>query len=241
MRFRFAVLDTPKGLNPGQVITHRRNYDTTRAAVYYPWLVTPDLFGESGDLLHVPPAGHVMGIYARTDTTRGVWKAPANEMVRGIQRFELVVSNGDQDLLNSGHVNVFRDFRTANRGLRLCGCRTLSSDSEWRYINVRRLCLFLEQSIERGAQFAVFEPNNETLWATVKQSIGGFLIGVWRDGGLEGVTADETFFVRVGYNETMTQTDIDNGRLIVEVGVAPLKPAEFVIIRISQKTREAVA
>jgi phage tail sheath protein FI len=143
--------------------------------------------------------------------------------------------------LNPAHVNAFRDFRTAKRGLRLWGGRTLSSDPEWKYINVRRLFLFLEQSIERGMQFAVFEPNNETLWATVKQSIGNFLIGVWRDGGLEGVTEEEAFFVRVGYNVTMSQTDIDNGRLIVELGVAPVKPAEFVIIRISQKTREAVA
>lgn len=241
MRYRFAVLDTPRNLNQGEAITHRQNYDTTRAAIYYPWLVMPDLFGERGDLLPIAPAGHVMGIYARTDTSRGVWKAPANEVVRGILQFERVVTKGEQDLLNPAHVNAFRDFRTANRGLRLWGARTASSDPEWKYINVRRLFLFLEQSIERGMQFAVFEPNNETLWATVKQSISNFLIGVWRNGGLEGVKEEEAFFVNVGYNVTMTQTDIDNGRLIVEVGVAPVKPAEFVIIRISQKTREATA
>jgi phage tail sheath protein FI len=239
MHYRFAVIETPRDSNLPAAITHRQNYDTTRAAIYHPWLVIPDLFGERGDLLRVAPSGHVMGIYARTDTTRGVWKAPANEVVRGILQFESAITKGEQDILNPINVNAFRDFRTANRGLRLWGGRTLSSNASWKYVSVRRLFLFIEQSIERGLQFAVFEPNNETLWATVKQSISNFLIGVWRDGGLEGVTEEEAFFVNVGYNVTMTQTDIDNGRLIVEVGVAAVKPAEFVIIRIGQKTREA--
>ncbi len=241
MRYRFAVIETPRDSNLSDAITHRQNYDTTRAAIYHPWLVIPDQFGERGDLLRVAPSGYVMGIYARTDTTRGVWKAPANEVVRGILQFESAITKGEQDILNPINVNAFRDFRTANRGLRLWGGRTLSSDASWKYVSVRRLFLFLEQSIERGLQFAVFEPNNETLWATVKQSISNFLISVWRDGGLEGVVEEEAFFVNVGYNVTMTQTDIDNGRLIVEVGVAAVKPAEFVIIRIGQKTREATA
>lgn len=241
LRYRFAVLETPRDSNMASAITHRQNFDTTRAAIYHPWLIVPDLFGERGDLLSIPPSGHVMGIYARTDTTRGVWKAPANEVVRGILHFESTITKGQQDIFNPININIFRDFRTANRGLRLWGGRTLSSDAEWKYVNVRRLFLFLEQSIERGMQFAVFEPNTESLWATVKQSIGNFLTTVWRNGGLEGVTEEEAFFVNVGYNVTMTQTDIDNGRLIVEVGVAPVKPAEFVIIRISQKTREATS
>ncbi len=241
LRYRFAVLETPRDSNMAAAVTHRQNFDTTRAAIYHPWLIVPDLFGERGDLLRIAPSGHVMGIYARTDTTRGVWKAPANEVVRGILQFESTITKGQQDILNPVHVNAFRDFRTANRGLRLWGGRTLSSDPEWKYVNVRRLFLFLEQSIERGMQFAVFEPNTEFLWATVKQSIGNFLTTVWRNGGLEGIAEEEAFFVNVGYNVTMTQTDIDNGRLIVEVGVAPVKPAEFVIIRISQKTREATA
>lgn len=239
MRYRFAVLESPRGSNMAEVTTHRQNFDTTRAALYHPWLIIPDTFGEKGDLLSIAPSGHVMGIYARTDTTRGVWKAPANEVVRGILQFETTLTKGQQDILNPNHINVFRDFRTANRGLRLWGARTLSSDPEWKYVNVRRLFLYLEQSIERGLQFAVFEPNSESLWASVKQSISNFLLTVWRNGGLEGVKEEEAFFVNVGYNVTMTQTDIDNGRLIVEVGVAPVKPAEFVIIRIAQKTREA--
>lgn len=241
MRYRFGVLEIPRDSSIKEATTHRQNFDTTRGAIYYPWLVTADLFGEKGDLLRIAPAGHVMGVYARTDVTRGVWKAPANEVVHGILQFETAITKGEQDILNPLGVNAFRDFRTANRGLRVWGARTLSSDPEWKYINVRRLFLFLEQSIERGVQFAVFEPNTENLWATVKQSISNFLITVWRNGGLEGVKEEEAFFVNVGYNVTMTQTDIDNGRLIVEVGVAPVKPAEFVIIRISQKTREATA
>lgn len=241
MRYRFAILETPRDSNLKAAISHRQNFDTTRGAIYYPWLVVADSFGEKGDLLRISPCGHVMGIYARTDTTRGVWKAPANEVVRGILQFETALTKGEQDMLNPIGINAFRDFRTANRGLRLWGARTLSSDPEWKYINVRRLFLFLEQSIERGMQFAVFEPNTEMLWASVKQSISNFLIGIWRSGGLEGIKQEEAFFVNVGYNLTMTQTDIDNGRLIVEVGVAPVKPAEFVIIRISQKTREASA
>lgn len=241
MRYRFVVLEIPRDSSIKEATTHRQNFDTTRGAIYYPWLVGPDLFGEKGDLLRIAPAGHVMGVYARTDVTRGVWKAPANEVVHGILQFETAITKGEQDILNPIGVNAFRDFRTANRGLRVWGARTLSSDPEWKYINVRRLFIYLEQSIERGVQFAVFEPNTESLWATVKQSISNFLITVWRNGGLEGVKEEEAFFVNVGYNVTMTQTDIDNGRMIVEVGVAPVKPAEFVIIRISQKTREATA
>ena len=239
MRYRFAVIEPPAGSGIRDARTHRQNFDTTRGAIYYPWLVVADEFGERGDLLKVPPSGHVMGIYARTDTERGVWKAPANEVVRGVLQFETTLTKGEQDILNPVHVNCFRDFRTANRGLRLWGARTLSSDPEWKYVNVRRLFLFLEKSIENGMQFAVFEPNTESLWATVKRSISNFLVTVWRAGGLEGVLQEEAFFVNVGYGLTMTQADIDNGRLIVEVGVAPVKPAEFVIIRISQKTREA--
>ncbi|TVR60014.1 MAG: phage tail sheath protein [Gemmatimonadales bacterium] len=239
MRYRFAVVEPPAGSGIRDARTHRQNFDTTRGATYYPWLVVADEFGERGDLLKIPPSGHVMGIYARTDTERGVWKAPANEVVRGILQFETTLTKGEQDILNPVHVNCFRDFRTANRGLRLWGARTLSSDPEWKYVNVRRLFLFLEKSIENGMQFAVFEPNTEALWSTVKRSISNFLITVWRAGGLEGVLEEEAFFVNVGYGLTMTQADIDNGRLIVEVGVAPVKPAEFVIIRISQKTREA--
>ncbi|MEV8467472.1 phage tail sheath subtilisin-like domain-containing protein [Fluviibacterium sp. DFM31] len=241
MRYRFAVVETDVGDRLADARGHRQNFDTTYGAIYYPWLVIPDRFGDPGDILKIPPAGHVAGIYARTDINRGVWKAPANEVVRGILGFETALTKGEQDILNPIHVNCFRDFRTANRGLRLWGARTLSSDPEWKYVNVRRLLLFIEQSLDNGLQWAVFEPNAEPLWASVKQSISGFLTGIWRDGGLEGTSEEEAYFVNVGYNITMTQADIDNGRLIVEVGVAAVKPAEFVIIRIGQKTREATS
>lgn len=240
MRYRFAVLDTPLGANLQAARTHRQNYDSTRAGVYYPGLEIADRFGPPGQRRAIPPSGHVLGIYARTDVARGVHKAPANEVVRGVLAFEEKLDKAAQDILNPINVNCFRDFRTENRGLRVYGARVVTSDPEWRYVNVRRLFLFLEQSLDVGLQWAVFEPNSERLWATVKQSVTSFLTTVWRSGALAGTTAEEAFFVNVGYDITMTQDDIDNGRLIVEVGAAPVYPAEFVILRIAQKTREAV-
>jgi len=239
MRYRFAVLDAPEGATLSGVQAHRQLFDDTRSALYHPWFVIGDRFGRNGDVLNVPPSGHIMGIYARTDNTRGVHKAPANEVVLGIRDLQVRLNKPEQDLLNPKHINVVRDFRENLRGIRVWGARTLSSNPEWRYVNVRRLFLFVEESLERGLQFAVFEPNSEFLWATVRRSITNFLTSVWRDGALEGTTPEEAFFVKVGYGITMTQDDIDNGRLIVVVGIAPVKPAEFVIIRISQKTREA--
>lgn len=238
MRYRFAVLDAEKAAKLKGVQTHRQNYDTTHAAYYYPWLTVADPFGEKGDEINIAPSGHVLGIYARSDVQRGVHKAPANEVVKSIRNFEIRLTKGEQDILNPIHINCFRDFRDANRGLRLYGARTLSSDPEWRYVNVRRLFLFLEKSIDNSMQWAVFEPNGEPLWATVKRSLSNFLVTVWRSGALEGLTQEEAFFVNVG-RDTMSQADIDNGRLIVEIGVAPVKPAEFVIFRFSQKTRDA--
>jgi Bacteriophage tail sheath protein len=241
MRYRFAVLDTPLGVRLGDARSHRQNFDTTRAAVYYPGLVIADRFGAPGELMTIPSAGHMLGIMARTDTTRGVHKAPANEVVRGILQFETKLGKGEQDILNPIHVNCYRDFREENRGLRIYGARVATSDPEFKYINVRRLLLFIEQSLDNGLQWAVFEPNDQPLWDTVKQSVSNFLVTVWRSGALAGTKQEEAFFVNIGYNITMTQDDIDNGRMIVEIGVAPVKPAEFVIVRISQKTREATS
>lgn len=241
MRYRFAVLDTPQGARLGDARSHRQNFDTTRAAVYYPGLVIADRFGAPGELMTIPSSGHMLGIMARTDTSRGVHKAPANEVVRGILQFETKLGKGEQDILNPIHVNCYRDFREENRGLRIYGARVATSDPELKYINVRRLLLFIEQSLDNGLQWAVFEPNDQPLWDTVKQSVSNFLVTVWRSGALAGTKQDEAFFVNIGYNVTMTQDDIDNGRMIVEIGVAPVKPAEFVIVRISQKTREATS
>jgi phage tail sheath protein FI len=238
--YRFAVLDSQLDDRIADVRDHRGNYDSTRAALYYPWLTIADPFGARGAIHRIPPSGHMLGIYARTDNSRGVWKTPANEVVRNILGFDTAINKAEQDLLNPININCLRDFRSSQRGLRVWGGRTLSSDPEWKYIAVRRTFLFIEQSLDAGLQWAVFEPNGKALWDTVRQSITGFLDSIWRQGGLAGATQDEAFFVNVGYGVTMEQADLDNGRLIVDVGVAPLYPAEFVIIRISQKTLEAV-
>jgi phage tail sheath protein FI len=176
------------------------------------------------------------GIYARSDIERGVHKAPANETVRGILRFSRNVTKGEQDVLNPEGINAFRYFE--GRGLRIWGARTISSDPEWIYLNVRRLFIFLEHSIDRGTQWAVFEPNNEELWLKVRLTIESFLTDVWRTGALMGTRPEEAFFVRCD-RTTMSQGDLDNGRLVVLIGVAPTKPAEFVIFRIGQWTADA--
>jgi uncharacterized protein len=241
MRYRFAVLDTPLGATMQGARTHRQNFDTTRAAVYYPGLVIADPFGPSGQLRTITSSGHMLGIIARTDFNRGVHKAPGNEVVNGILQFETKIGKGEQDILNPLHINCYRDFREQNRGLRIYGARVATSDPELKYINVRRLLLFIEQSLDSGLQWAVFEPNSEPLWDTVRQSVTNFLVTVWRAGALSGTKQEEAFFVRIGFNVTMTQDDIDNGRMIVVIGVAPVKPAEFVIVRLSQKTIEATS
>ncbi|ODA40660.1 phage tail sheath family protein [Desulfosporosinus sp. BG] len=229
MKDRFAVLDAEQGSAKVSDLNPRDNYDTKYAAYYYPWIKIVD--SEAGLMRTIPPGGHVAGIYARSDTERGVHKAPANEPVRGAADLEFQITRGEQDILNPRGVNVIRAF--PGRGIRVWGARTLSSDPLWKYINLRRLFLFLEESIDKGNQWVVFEPNNEKLWARVKSTITEFLTRVWRDGALMGTKAEEAFFVKVD-RSTMTQSDIDNGRLIVLIGVAPVKPAEFVIFRIAQ-------
>lgn len=238
--YRFAVLDMPLSATLKEARDHRGNFDSTRGAIYHPWLSIADPFGAKGAVHNIPPSGHMLGIYARTDNSRGVWKTPANEVVNGIIGFEAALNKAEQDILNPININCMRDFRSQQRGLRVWGGRTLSSDPEWKYVAVRRTFLFIEQSLDAGLQYAVFEPNGKPLWDTVRQSITGFLDSVWRQGGLAGATREEAFYVNVGYNITMQQADLDNGLLIVEVGIAPLFPAEFVVIRISQKTLEAL-
>ena len=188
----------------------------------------------------IPPAGHVVGIYARTDIERGVHKAPANEVVRGIVGLQRLLTKGEHDILNPYpmNVNVIRDFRPDSRGIRVYGGRVITSDSDWKYVNVRRLIIFIEASIDRGLQWVVFEPNAEPLWARVRRSIGNFLTLVWRNGALEGTKPEEAFFVKCD-RTTMTETDIQSGRLIAVVGVAPVRPAEFVIVRIGLWTAHA--
>ena len=163
-------------------------------------------------------------------------------MVRGITGLRRYLNKAEHDILNPYpvNINVIRDFRPDNRAIRVWGARVVTSDPDFKYVNVRRLMIFIEKSVDRGLQWVVFEPNAEPLWARVKRTIGNFLTQVWRDGALEGTTPEQAFFV-ICDRTTMTQADIDNGRLIVVVGIAPVKPAEFVIIRIGLKTAESEA
>ena len=183
----------------------------------------------------MPPSGHIAGIYARVDETRGVYKAPANELIGGIDAIEVKVSKGDQDVLNPFpvNINVLRDFTAQSRGLRVYGARCITSNAEWMYVNIRRLFIFLEHSLDIGTQWAVFEPNDQALWARLTQSVSAFLTTVWNDGALMGAKASDAFFVRCDQT-TMTPDDIQNGRLVMQIGVAPVFPAEFVIIQIGQ-------
>ncbi|MBA4033260.1 MAG: hypothetical protein C0480_01455 [Bradyrhizobium sp.] len=175
-------------------------------------------------------------IYARVDVDRGVHKAPANEVIRGITRIAADVTKREQDMLNPRNINVLRFF--PGRGNRVWGARCVTSDAAWKYINVRRLFIMIEESIDEGTQWVVFEPNDEPTWARVRLSITNFLTTQWRNGALQGAAANEAFFVKCD-RTTMTQDDIDNGRLICVIGIAPVKPAEFVIFRIQQKTLDA--
>lgn len=235
-RFRFAVLDSARGLNAvsDDRLNPRNTIDTQYGAFYYPWYHTPH--PRTGVKTLVPPGAAACGIYALTDNTRGVWKAPANVTVAGAIDLEYDINTGRQEVLNPRGVNCIRRF--PGRGIRMWGARTLSSDPLWKYVSVRRLFIFLEASIYNSTQWVVFEPNDQRLWARVKQTITLFLRTQWREGALFGAKEEEAFSVAVG-RDTMTEDDILNGRLIVEIGIAPVRPAEFVIFRIFQKTREA--
>lgn len=232
---RFAVLDIPRDSKKiDDVIAHREIFDSEYAALYHPWLTVFDPLDKKN--IAIPPSGSVIGIYARSDNTRGVHKAPANEVVRACVGLDCPFNKGEQDILNPKGVNLIRSF--PGMGIRVWGARTATSNPSWKYINVRRLFIFIEESIKANTNWAVFEPNDEVLWVRVKRTIEVFLTGMWRDGSLAGTSPDEAFFVNIGH-ETMSQDDIDNGRLICVIGVAPVKPAEFVIFRISQKTGDA--
>lgn len=235
MRFRFAVIDCEKGpqavpqLNPRVSIA-----DSGFAAFYAPWILAPE--PGTGVRMLMPPGGPVLGVYARVDTERGVFKAPANEIVRGAAGLEFDITHALQDVLNPKGVNAIRSF--PGRGIRVWGARTLASDALWKYVSVRRLFIFLERSIDEGTRWAVFEPNDSRLWARIADAIRQFLRSQWQTGALQGRTEQEAFFIRCDQS-TMTQDDILNGRLVCLVGVAPVRPAEFVIFRIFQHTLES--
>jgi phage tail sheath protein FI len=235
LRYRFAILAGPRDANQAIIRAVRSQIDSKYAALYYPWLLLPPV-ERNGPPLALSPEGAMAGIYARSDIERGVHKAPANETVRGVLRFNRNVGKGEQDVLNPEGINCLRFFE--GRGYRVWGARTISSDPEWTYVNVRRLFIFLEHSIDRSTQWAVFEPNNEELWLKIRLTIESFLYDVWRTGALLGSKPEDAYFVRCD-RSTMSQGDLDNGRLICLIGVAPTKPAEFVIFRIGQWTADA--
>jgi dephospho-CoA kinase len=233
MRYRIAVLDSASGLDVDGVGRQRERIDSPYAAFYYPWLRAIDP-PTSGEILQ-PPSGFVAGIYARVDAQRGVSKAPANEVVRSVTGLERIVDTAQVEVLNAAGINCFRVF--TDRGVVLWGARTATSDPEWKYLNIRRYAAFLERSIDQGLQWVVFEPNGEALWSNVRRAVGDFLAAEWRTGALLGNAPEQAFFVRCD-RSTMTQQDLDQGRLVCMVGVAVLKPAEFVIFRIGLWTAD---
>jgi phage tail sheath protein FI len=233
MRYRIAVLESADGQGVSDVAALRGTIDSTHAALYYPWITIVDPVTRAE--LDVPPGGFACGIYARNDIERSVVKAPANEVVSGAISFEKLLNKAQQEVLNPLGVNCFRFFE--GRGLRLWGARTISSDPEWKYVNVRRYFAYLEHSVDRGTQWAVFEPNGERLWANVRKTVSDFLFGEFQNGAFLGEKPTDAYFVKCD-RSTMSQNDIDNGRLVCLVGVAVLKPAEFVIFRIGQWTAD---
>jgi phage tail sheath protein FI len=229
---RVAILDPPPGLNAQQIKEWRvdkARYDSMYATLYWPWVKTMN--PATGRLSFLPPSGHVAGIWGRNDDTRGVHKAPANEIVRGAVDLEVQITRTEHDLLNPVGINCIRAF--PGRGIRVWGARTLSSDPAWRYLNIRRLFNFLEESILSGTDWVVFEPNDQALWAKIRRTIAAFLVMQWRAGALFGATPDEAFYVKCD-EETNSSESIDAGQVICEIGVAPVKPAEFVIFRLAQ-------
>lgn len=230
---RFAVLDSQPGaglFGDNSVEAQRKSVDSARgyAALYYPWLKS--LSAQTGKEILVPPSGHVIGIMARVDNTRGVHKAPANETVNGAFAVQKTMSDQEQGLLNLQGINVIRVFQTGGRPM-LWGARTTATDLNWQYVNIRRLFLYLEESIQEGIRWAVFEPNNLQLWQKLRRTITEFLTRVWRDGALFGATADEAFYVRI--DEALNPfSEQALGRLHIEIGVRPTYPAEFIVVRI---------
>jgi hypothetical protein len=240
-RYRIAVVDARAASSMSEIREFRGKFDSKYAALYHPWIevldpLFPNAPGVPPRKLLLPPSGFVCGIYARNDIQRGVHKAPANEVVRGLTKFEININKARQDVLNPEGVNCLRFFD--GRGNRVWGARTMSSDPEWKYVNVRRLFIFVEHSIDKATQWAVFEPNQERLWANIRRMVEDFLFVLWRDGALVGAKPEEAFFVRCD-RTTMTQNDLDNGRMICLVGIAPSRPAEYVIFRVGQWTADS--
>jgi phage tail sheath protein FI len=232
---RMTILDAPaSAVSPQEILEWRNDiagYDSKMAALYWPWIEIMDPISKKP--LMVPPSGHIAGVWCRVDDSRGVHKAPANEIIRGAIGLNFQITHAEQGALNQAGINCIRTFK--GRGIRIWGARTLSSDPEWRYINVRRLFNFVSESIMEGTQWSVFEPNDERLWTALQISVSNFLTRVWRDGALFGATPAEAFYVKCD-SETNPPEVIEAGQVVCEVGISPVKPAEFVVFRLSQWT-----
>jgi uncharacterized protein len=234
---RMAILDPPPDLIPQDILDWRMNeagYDSKFATLYWPWIEVMDPL--TNQPLKVPPSGHVAGVWARTDGSRGVHKAPANEVIMGANGLGFQITHEEQGALNKSGINCIRSF--PGRGIRIWGARTLSSDPEWRYLNVRRLFNYIAESINEGTQWSVFEPNDDRLWMQLRIAAANFLTRTWRDGALFGATPEQAFYVKCD-EETNPPENIEAGQVTVEIGIAPVKPAEFVVFRISQFTAGA--
>jgi len=234
LKYRVAALDVPAAASPGIARDYRNETSSTHAAIYYPWITVTDPF--YGTPLQLPPSGFMAGIWARNDVEHAVFKAPANEVVRSALDLERRLTKGQQDVLNPEGVNCLRFF--PGKGNVVWGARTIGDDPEFKYLSVRRYFAYLEHSIDRGTQWVVFESNGEALWANVRRTIEDFLLTEWKMGALLGADPKAAYFVRCD-RSTMTQNDLDNGRLVCLVGVAVVKPAEYVIFRIGQWTATA--
>jgi uncharacterized protein len=240
--YRFALLDPPPGCSISDIQTLRAQIDSSNAALYYPWinlqpnLANPVVPPSRAAASKVPPSGFVAGIFARVDSQQGVFKAPANQPILGAASLELTLSEADAATLNNAGINTLRTF--TGRGILVWGARTVSSDSEWMYVNIRRYFNYLERSIDNGTQWAVFEPNGEQLWSNVRNAVSNFLFNEWKSSALQGSKPEDAYFVRCD-RTTMTQNDLDNGRLVCLLGVAAVRPAEFIIFRIGQWTADA--
>ncbi|MBS1789181.1 MAG: phage tail sheath family protein [Acidobacteria bacterium] len=231
LKDRVAVLDSLNQVRPDRVINWRALFNTKYGALYHPWLMAPDALNLEGLLRPVPPSGHIAGVYARSDLRVGVHKPPANEEIEAANNVGRQIDDIIHGLLNDESVNVIRPYN--GRGIRVAGARTLSRDPEWRYVNVRRLMTMIEEAIDEGTQWIVFEPNNQALWRDIDRVVRNFLEGLWRRGMLDGATSDDAFFVRCD-ETTNSPEDTEAGRVICMIGVQPPWPAEFVVVRIGR-------
>jgi phage tail sheath protein FI len=222
-----AILDPPPGQDVTAVLKWRRHFSSSCAALYYPWIIVKDVQDARERI--VPPSGAIAGVIARTEAERGVHKAPANQVIQSAAGLERVLSDTEQEELNPHGINCLRAF--PGRGILVWGSRTLDLSGEWKYVNVRRLSIYVERSIVKGLDWTVFEPNDQLLWARVRQAIEAFLLVQWRAGALMGRQAEEAFYVRCD-ETTMTQNDVGAGRLVCEIGIAPVRAAEFITLRI---------